>query len=139
MHLEGKAKTAWLWTRYILINGIFGAAVYFGLITGHDNAANVALFMGWIASIMGCLIILGLWLEKQNNSTELSDMLARQDPSIVPYPIDLTFDALVTLAFAWSGHYILAGFYIVQMMACKELRDIPKNVMLRTLRKTHES
>lgn len=134
-----KTKIALLWLRYIVINVVFAAAIYFGMFaelhggTNINGAENLALFMAWLTGILGTVILIGLAAEKANKSTNYSEVLARSDPSVVPFEVDLVFDICVTLAFVWTGHIVLVFFYILSIYAGKQVRDIPKNMVLNKL------
>ena len=123
-------RRAFLILRYFTINVIFVASIYFGLILGLNGPANIALFLGWLTAILGTITFIALSLDKDNKLTEY---YARQEPSVIYYWIDVVIDLVVLAAFIWTGHYVLAVFFGIQMMVVKAVRDIPKNMALKTL------
>ena len=126
---------AYKWLRYIIINTIFASSIYFGFFCGINGAANLALFMGWITGILGCITLLAIGIDNsESGKGEFIELMSRQDPPVVPFWFDLIFDIAVTAAFIWSGHYILAIFYIISIYAGKAIRDIPKDLMLKKLK-----
>jgi len=126
------------WSRYLLFNGIFATSIYFGLFTDGwwtDGAANLALVIGWATGIFGAMILLGIELSKRPGADDdYIEMLARQEPSVIPFWFDLTFDLIVTVAFIWSGYIVLSLFYIISIIALKAVRDVPKNMVLSRLK-----
>lgn len=132
MNIKDITKTkTYMWCRYIVINAIFATAIYFGLFLGITGAENLALFMAWITGILGTLLLIGLALDKDG---AMEESLSRSEPSPVPFWFDFIFDIGVSLAFIWTGHYMLVIFYIFSIAAGKAIRDVPKNVMLKKLK-----
>jgi hypothetical protein len=123
--------------RYIIINGIFAAAIYFGFFEAVEGAKNLALFIAWLTGLFGVLVLFALWidsLEDYSHHGELREQFSRHEQSVIPWPVDLLFDVCVTLVFIWFGHYVLSIFYILSIAAGKQLRNIPKDVMLKNLK-----
>ena len=128
--------------RYVGINGVFGASLYFGFIeTNHEyaeGAENLALFIGWAMGVIGTLVLLAFAADKaesNENKGQYAETIARSGyQSIVPHEIDLVYDVAVLGIFIFYGHYVLAFFYILSIYAGKAIRDTPKNVMLKNLR-----
>jgi hypothetical protein len=103
--------------------------------TMNDGFENLALFIGWITGIVGTIVLIGITLDKQPSAKgELIESLMRQNPSVVPFTIDLVFDIGVLVAFVWTGHYVLVFFYLMSIYAGKEIRDLPKDIMLNKLK-----
>jgi len=128
---------AYLYARYIVVNTIFAACLYYGFFEQVEGAKNVALFMAWITGLLGVLIMFGLFiddLDNNDNKGDLRETFARMPQSVIPFPIDLAFDLALTCTFIWFGHYILALFYIVSIYAGKAVRDVPKNMILNKLK-----
>ena len=135
MHIPDKLKTPYAWARYIVINSAFVACIYYGFFEGIEGAANVAVFMAWFTGIAGLIFWIGITLDSLENAKgEMLDMLARRDPSVVPFWFDLTFDIGVVLAFVWSGYYWVTFFYLISIQAGKMLRDLPADIMLKKLK-----
>jgi len=135
MNIPDKFKTPYACARYIVINGIFAACIYFGFFVGIEGAANVAVFMAWLTGLAGLLMWVGITLDSLEHAKgELIDMLSRRDPSPVPFWFDATFDIIVVGAFIWSGYYWVTFFYIISIQAGKMLRDIPADIMLKKLK-----
>jgi len=130
-----KIKTLIPWARYFLINGIFAASIYFGLFLGIEGPTNLALFMGWVTGILGTAFLIILLLAGYAGIYDkFEESVSRTgSPLVVPFWFDLIFDLCVVAAFVWTGHYILTIFYIISIIVGKIIRDIPKNVVLRTL------
>jgi len=126
--------------RYIVINSIFAAALYYGFIVEEpiEGAKNIALFMGWVTAVISLLFMVALMVdgaEANEDKGKIKEKLAREMPkSVIPFPIDLMYDLCVTCVFIWFGHYVLAFFYIISIFVGKELRDIPKNLVLKNLK-----
>lgn len=123
-------KTVLLVVRYIIINGIFAVSLYYGFFEGVNGAKNVALFFGWVSGIFGTFIFAGLAID----SGKFSKELAKSVQPAVPFVIDLIFDMGVLCIFVWFGHYILGMFYLVQIVAGKKIRDVPKKVVMDKLK-----
>ena len=128
-----KSKTGRI-IHYIALNSIFAASIYYGLFQGHEGAANLAVFMGWMTGIMGTLVLVALSInQKKRAPGDYIEFMGRQDPSPIPYAVDLMFDICVCIAFIWTGYQWLTLFYIVSIFAVKAMRDVPKNEMLNKL------
>jgi len=131
----------YLFTRYVVINSIFAAALYYGFIVEEpiEGAKNIAVFMGWVTVAISLLFMFALMIdgaESNDKKGEMKEKLAREMPkSVIPFPIDVLYDLCVTGVFIWFGHYVLAFFYIISIFVGKELRDIPKNLVLKNLQK----
>lgn len=137
--LEGKSKAALLVVRYFVVNGVFAASIYYGMFAelfdgvNIAGAENLALFMAWVTGILGSVVAIAFAVEKSKGTQEYSEIVARSDPSPIPFWFDLLFDMCVCAALVWTGHYILVLFYIVSIYAGKALRDVPKNMVLNKL------
>jgi len=135
MHIPDQLKTPVSWARYIAINTGFVACIYYGFFLGIDGAANVAVFIAWWTGLTGVIFAIGITLDSAEHAKgELLDMLARREPSVVPFWFDLTFDIAVVTAFIWSGYYWVTFFYIISIHAGKMLRDLPADIMLKKLK-----
>jgi len=135
MHLPDNTKTILTWARYVTVNTLFVLCIYFGLFLGHDGAANIALFIGWITVAASIFLLLMLIAAiGLGQSDQFDEAFSRTEQSPVPFWFDVTFDVLVVLAFVYTGHGVLAAFYILNIFVGKHLRDIPKNVVLKKLK-----
>jgi len=131
--------------RYIVINSIFAAALYYGFMVAEpiEGAKNIAVFMGWITAVIALVYLLALVvddIETNPKKGEMREKLAREMPeSVIPFPIDLVYDIGVTCVFVWFGHYVLAFFYIISIFVGKSIRDLPKNLVLKNLQKNENA
>ena len=132
-----QSKTGrWVW--YLFANGIFAASIYYGLVLGEheyaEYAANLALFMGWVTAFFGGIVWLALALNTgYRKPGDYIEYVSRQDPSPIPFEVDLVFDICVCIAFIITGHQVLTIFYIISIFAGKKMRDIPRDEMLNKL------
>lgn len=87
---------------YLLLNGIFITALYYGFIVGVAGALNIAVFMGWFVAILS-------WFYA---SDEVIDTLAKKG-LVVSKELDFLFDLGITLTFVYFGHFVLSFFYLL--------------------------
>ena len=128
--------TRWVW--YLIANGIFAGSIYYGLILGKGEyasyAANLALFMGWVTAFFGVLVLTALTINAgRRRPGDYIEFVSRQDPSPIPFELDLVFDICISIAFIITGHQVLAIFYIVSIFAGKKMRDVPRDELLNKL------
>lgn len=88
--------------RWILINGGFLLAMYFGLFEGIEVATNVVLLIAWVTIIVSPFMLTDSFLA-QSQGRKRS----------VPGLLDGLFDSLVVLLFAWFGYLATAVFYVL--------------------------
>ncbi len=124
-------------TQYIIFNVIFLVSIYFGFFENVEGAKNLALFIAWVTSLMGTLILLAFLIESSDKTSNFSKSLCRHPEHVVPYPIDLILDLIAVGVFIWFNHFILGIFYFLHMIAVKQVRDTPKNIMLKKLKGTN--
>jgi len=86
---------------YLLLNGIFITALYFGFIVGVTGALNIAVFMGWFVAILSWAYL----------SDEVINTLAEKGV-LVPKELDFLLDLGITLTFVYFGHFVLSFFYL---------------------------
>lgn len=90
--------------RYIITNAAFAVCLWFGIIEGISGAANVALFIAWIAivtSLFAC-------------SKDVIEKLAQRGRT-VPMWIDQSFDLMVVAFLVWHGWWATAIGYVIHM------------------------
>jgi len=125
--------------QYLVVNGITAAGFYYGLIVDEpiEGALNISLFICWATVVLCFIVMLGLIVdgaESNDKKGEMRQKIAREMPkSVVPFAIDLMYDIGVLCVLVWFGYYVLAAFYIMTIYVGKELRDIPKNLVLKNL------
>lgn len=91
--------------RYCLINGLFAAAVYFGVIVGIEGVQNIVKFITWASFIMALLI----WAAVNADSVILTKMKGKS----VPLWVDSTFDIGITLVLVYAGWIGYAVLYLI--------------------------
>lgn len=91
--------------RWILLNSLFVATIYYGLFEEVEGAKNVALGMAWVS------IFLSFFLPTEK-AVEATKDLKRT----VPAWISVTLDIVVTLAFLWCGYAVTAALYFLHIL-----------------------
>ena len=92
-------------SKYLLINSIFTASLYYGYVESVEGAENIALAIAWF-------IIIVSWLAL---SDEFVQQL-RKNPSITPKWIDQPFDLAVASIFFWFGAEWTGAFYLLHII-----------------------
>ena len=103
--------------KYVATNTVFSASIYYGYVEGIEGAENLALLIAWFCIIVSFFCISDQVVEA-----------AAKSPSVIPRWIDTPFDLAVVGAFAWFGGFWTAGFYILHMFLCLNLRENAKKL-----------
>ena len=88
--------------RWALINGLFAACLYYGFIENIDGAYNVAMFLAWAT------VITSLFVSSDGVVKKMKD-----GGRSVTMGIDVLFDTVVILVFAWFGAWVTATGYFL--------------------------
>lgn len=90
--------------RYIVTNLAFAACLWLGIIEGIAGAANVALFLAWLAivtSLFAC-------------TKDVVEVMAKRGRT-VPMWVDQCFDLAVVVFLVWHGWWATAIGYVIHM------------------------
>ena len=90
--------------KWVLLNGLFGVAVYFGFIEGHEGAYNAAMFVAWVSIVCSFLLLADPVIEKM-----------KETGRTMPAWINISFDAVITITFVWFGAWVTGGFYLLHI------------------------
>lgn len=112
--LEKKMKEYLHW---FLINGIFGAFVYFGFYQDIDGAKNVAIGFTWLTFILSLFFL----------STEISDKCITESiekgKKGIYMPLMYIFDLAILSCFFWYGVTFTAIAYFLHMILIYSYRS----------------
>lgn len=81
--------------KWICVNGVFWAALYFGLHEGVEGAANIAMFIAWTGAICSVFFL----------SDEVVRTLQKKGLPTVPLWTDQVIDLVVIAAMVWHGWF----------------------------------
>jgi len=97
--------------KYVIVNGLFGASVYYGFFEGVEGALNIAYFYAWLCSIVSLLA-----------TEETVKALAEKGkkPS-VPKWINAVFDISISCVFVWFGAWVTGLFYMIHLVKSSDL------------------
>jgi hypothetical protein len=93
--------------RYIVINSIFAACLWFGVLGESDGAENVALFIAWTISLFSLFTL---------SDKFMTPFLEKGMPRSVPQWFDAGFDIAVVMVFVWDGRFIIGFFYLLHLI-----------------------
>lgn len=91
--------------RWLLVNGIFGASIYFGLFLGNEGAENIAYFIAWWCFILSLFCF---------NDTVAKQMQKKK--RFIPRSVDCVFDAIITFCFIYHGGIATGIFYAIHII-----------------------
>lgn len=89
---------------YAIVNGLFGACVYSGLVLSMSGPLNIALAIGWLC--VGITLFVGL--ESMQKTIKDSPAWKRS--------VDFFFDTAVALVFIWYGYQWLGVLYFLRQV-----------------------
>jgi len=92
----------------LVLQAVYLAAGYFGLFVGVAPAWNVFRCIFWYCAIIGILAFLV--------PRSATDKMRKRGRSI-PKWLSKAFDILILLALAWTGHFWMFGFQLLQMIS----------------------
>ena len=98
--------------KYLSVNSVFAGLIYLGLVNEINGALNVALFMAWFTVFVGFM--------------SLTDVMAaelQKKGRVVPFQFYITFDVIVSAAFSWHGHWIVAALYLLSSFLMEGARN----------------
>lgn len=90
--------------QYSLINGLFGACVYAGVILGMEGPLNIALAFGWLSVAIAPFIF-----------TKSIQKVIQESPTCKRM-VDAAFDTAVSLVFIWHGFIWLGVLYLMHQL-----------------------
>ena len=93
--------------KWFLLNGLFAAMVWFGLVNGVVGARNIAIFAAWFCFVVSLLM---LGSEAQKNVAKSN----YKQP--VPPWLDRIFDSYISAMFIWYGFWLTGLVYFVHML-----------------------
>lgn len=91
--------------KYLAINGVFTASLYFGFIEEIGGALNLAYFMAWWAIIVS-------FCAYSDDAKELMQETGRP----VPEWFDVVFDLCVVAVLVWYGAIATGLFYAIHII-----------------------
>lgn len=105
--------------RYIMLNGLLAASLWFGIVEHVEGAAIVAMVLAWFTSVTSLFML-------------HKDVIAviRKRGKTVPVPVDHAFDVAVVGFMLWGG-WIITGiayaFHILMIAVAfhKAFKDQP--------------
>ena len=116
---EGVMMKYLLWFGF---NGLFASCVYYGLFEGIEGVKNLFLVLFWF------MVVVSFFLMTDSVINE-----RRSEKRVMPAGVDAILDAVFICAFAWLGHFVLAGFLVFHVAmneaswkAARELPAIPE-------------
>ena len=121
--------------RYIVINGIFVACLYYGFAEGMDGPLNVALAIGWITAVLGIIILLAFVADEEKMTAKIAEELEKKDAKFgMPKWFDVIFDIAVTITFLWFGHIFLSVLYGLHILGGIKVRNAKTMSLYNTLK-----
>jgi hypothetical protein len=90
--------------KWILLNGVFMAAVYFGFYQDIEGAYNIAMGIAWLSIIVSFMLM----------GDEAQKRLKTHGRSM-PKSINLSSDTIILFSFAWHGAVFTAIGYFIHM------------------------
>jgi hypothetical protein len=87
--------------KWVIINGMFLTAFYFGFVEGHEGAYNITMFVAWASIVISPFLLFD----------EMQKVLKKKGRS-VPSWLNNTEGFLVAFAFAWFGAWVTGVFYL---------------------------
>lgn len=91
--------------------------MYLGFFKGDEGFVNIALTIGWLTSVGGCMFFI------KDLRKEMATKYAERNTVMVNKYLDIGYDAIIALIFIYFNHYILGTFYILHMIAANSFRD----------------
>lgn len=104
--------------RWILVNGLYLAAVWFGVYQGHEWVANVLKFMIWFGLTMALLIV--LMGDKINKAL-------RENPPAFSMNINAAYTFVFVLSLAGAGWFGYAGIALFSLLVINIRKHLPEN------------
>jgi len=106
--------------KYIIFNATFAIFIYYGLVLDNAGAANVAIFVGWITSLLGLLMLI-----PDIRETVISDKLEKKtlELSDVPRTFDLVLDISICILFVYYGYFLLSIIYLLHIIGLNLYKD----------------
>jgi len=105
--------------RYFVINGVFAASLFYGLVYHIEGALNIGIFMAWLFGTFGTILLLGMIAFPE---IIVNEVVKKNKPFSVPEWFDQTFDTIITVILVWHGYYTLSAFYVMSMIGSHLLR-----------------
>jgi len=97
---------------FVVMNGLFYVALYFGIFEETPGAANIAVFYAWFTFIAWLFTYFAVTCKNEDLKRKLSD-LERAFPSWVIVGVDI----IAVLVMIWDGWIITSTAYILGMFA----------------------
>lgn len=91
--------------KWLLVNSLFAASLWFGLVQGIEGFRNIGLFIAWLTIVTSVFFF-----------TDAAQKHLREKGPSVPLLIDWLFDAAITGLFVWHGYWVTAIFYVVHVI-----------------------
>ena len=104
MNKKLKQRIAW-----VIMNGLFYVALYFGAFEGNSGATNIVVFFSWYMFIIWLITYLGVTTDKDGKYKEKIPTLERRFPAWVVF----IYDAVSVLVMVWSGWILTSIVYIL--------------------------
>jgi hypothetical protein len=91
--------------KWMAINGIFGALIYFGYALNVGGAKNVALLFAWYTIVMSLFLL----------NDKVRQIIAQKERAF-PRWVNISYDICVAAAFAWYGSFVTAAFWLIHLI-----------------------
>lgn len=101
--------------KWLIVNGLLGAALWAGLAQGIQGAKNVGLFFAWVAGIAGILTTL--------SDTAMHACAKELAKRPVPKQVEWSFDLAITAGLVWFGCWWTAGIWLLGACAIASARE----------------
>lgn len=117
--------------RYLLIKGLFGAAIYFGLYRGVTGLENLVIFYSFTVMFLSVLLFLAYCADRDG-------VIVNRDKInlVIPQSVYIIVDILAISAMAYQGFLFTGAAYFISMILCNAIRtDIKSNISSKTTKK----
>lgn len=97
---------------WLFFNGLFLAAIYYGLFEGINGAKNIAIFVAWLTFIISLSML-------HDDVVKI----IKKNGKYMPQWVDAIFDICVICSFLWFGYFITAIAYLISVLITHSARS----------------
>lgn len=90
--------------KWIVINGLFAVAIYFGFQEKIDGVYRLVMFWAWVNIVFSFFLLAEPVMEKM-----------RETGRSTPRWASVVYDLCVTSAFVWFGAWVTGAFWLLHM------------------------
>jgi hypothetical protein len=91
--------------KWVAINGLFAAGIYFGFYEGIEGAKNVTMLIAWATIVMSFSYL-----------TDAVKESFKKSERSMPASVNVIYDLAVACAFAWFGAWVTAAFWLLHLV-----------------------